>query len=79
MIVGVIIYVKNNLQFLIRTDLNNPNIEIVRVEIHCVDNKCLTGVKYRRPPNSRAVVLDHLAISLKNAVDTGLPIYLMPG
>lgn len=73
---GVIIYVKNNLQFFIRNDLSNPNIEIIWLEIHCVNNKFLTGVMYR-PPNSRAYVLDNLAISLENAIDTGLPIFLM--
>lgn len=73
---GVIIYVKNNLQFFIRNDLSNPNIEIIWLEIHCVNNKFLTGVMYR-PPNSRTDVLDNLAISLENALDTGLSKLLM--
>lgn len=41
---GVMIYVKNNVQFTIPNDLNSPNVEIIWVEIHCVNNKFLSGI-----------------------------------
>lgn len=46
------------------------------VEIHFINCKFLTGVIYR-PQKSKTDKLNNLAISLNNAIDTALSIFLM--
>lgn len=69
------INVKNHLQFSIRNDLNNPDFQIMWKKSTLLTANFLLG-SYR-PHNSRTDKLNNLAISLDNAIDTALPIFLM--
>lgn len=59
------INVKNHLQFSIRNDLNNPDFQIMWQKSTLLTANFLLGS------------LNNLAISLDNAIDTALPIFLM--
>lgn len=56
--------------------MSNLNIEIIWLEIYCVNNKFLIGVMYRFL-NFRVDVFDNLVILLENVIDIGLFIFLM--
>ena len=73
---GVALYIRNSLHYKSRSDLLNPNIEIIFVEIQNVNNKFLLSLIYR-PPNSKADFLEQLAACLEKALDTEMPIFLM--
>lgn len=73
---GLAIYLKNNIYFTRRLDLENNNIESIWIEIHSLKNKSLLGLFYR-PPNSANEFWDYFEETLENASDHNLDLLIL--
>ena len=66
---GEAVYIKNDIPYIQRTDLEILNIECVWVEIRLHGKRLLVGTYYR-PPNSDIAVLTNIENSIDLAIDT---------
>lgn len=73
---GLVIYMKNNIHYKRRSDLELPNIETIWVEINALNRKFLLGLFYR-PPNSSVDFWFSLENILENAVDHNLDLIIL--
>lgn len=73
---GLVIYIKNNIHYKRRSDLELPNIETIWVEINALNRKFLLGLFYR-PPNSSVDFWFSLENILENAVDHNLDLIIL--
>ena len=76
---GIIIYVKDNINFKRRRDLEVDGIECIWIELKLLHNKnVLLGVFYR-PPGSNNMYNSMVFDSIGLAIDTGLPDTIITG
>ena len=75
---GVIVYVKSNVGFCRRNDLEMNGIECIWIEISLRNRKILIGTFYR-PPNSSMIYLNMIENSISLAVDTGIKDIIITG
>ena len=68
---GVMVYVKDNLNYMRRLDIELPGIECLWIEIILKHKRILFGVSYR-PPNSDSIYLSLIEDSIHLAIDTGI-------
>ena len=65
---GLTIYIKNNLCFKRRTELESNDIENIWIEINSLKNKFLVGLFYR-PPNSQAEYWESFDENIEQVTD----------
>ena len=75
---GVILYVKNNIHYTRRHDLELRGVESIWIELTLKHKHILFGVFYR-PPNSEAVVFSAIEDSINLAVDSGVNDIIITG
>ena len=76
---GVILYVKNNLSYIRRQDLELNNLECIWVQIKsCNKRNILYGVFYR-PPNSDSVYISQIEDSIGLAIDSSISDVIITG
>ena len=75
---GVAVYVKDNIPYSRRADLELAGIECVWVEIHLRHKRLLIGTFYR-PPNSGSSCFNQIENSIGLAVDTGISDIIITG
>ena len=68
---GVMVYVKDNLNYMRRLDIELPGIECLWIEIILKHKRILFGVFYR-PPNSDSIYHSLIEDSIHLAIDTGI-------
>ena len=68
---GVILYVKNNIHYTRRQDLELRGVERIWIELTLKHKHTLFGFFYR-PPNSEAVIFSAIEDSINLAVDSGV-------
>ena len=73
---GVALYLRKEIHYERRVDLENPGLEILWCTIWTAGGKFLLGTAYR-PPSSQMEYWDTLAENIDRAIDTDLPIVLM--
>ena len=73
---GLIIYVKNNICFKRRQDLENNSIENIWIEVQALNNKFLLGLFYR-PPEAKAEYWVSFENIIENASEENLNIIIM--
>ena len=73
---GLIIYVKNNIFFKRRDDLETNSIENIRIEVQSLRNKVLLGLFYR-PPNATTDYWDAFEDIIEKALEENLDIIIM--
>ena len=66
---GICTFIRNNVHYKRRTDIELPNIECLSVEFYIHNRKILLGTFYR-PPNSLPAVLDSIENSIGLAFDS---------
>ena len=69
-------YIKNNIHFKRRDDLENNHIENIWVEVQSLKNKFLLGLFYR-PPNATIEYWDNLEDVIENTSEENLDIIIM--
>ena len=76
---GVILYVKNNLSYIQRQDLELNNLECIWVQIKSSKKRnILYGVFYR-PPNSDSVYISQIEDSIGLAIDSSISDVIITG
>ena len=75
---GVILYVKNNIHYTRRQDLELRGVESIWIELTLKHKHILFGVFYR-PPNSEAVIFSAIEDSINLAVDSGVNNIIITG
>ena len=75
---GVILYVKNNIHYTRRQDLELRGVESIWIELTLKHKHILFGVFYR-PPNSEAVIFSAIEDSINLAVDSGVNDIIITG
>ena len=75
---GVILYVKNNIHYTRRQDLELRGVECIWIELTLKHKHILFGVFYR-PPNSEAVTFSAIEDSINLAVDSGVNDIIITG
>ncbi|MCG8048538.1 MAG: reverse transcriptase domain-containing protein [Candidatus Thiodiazotropha endolucinida] len=73
---GLIIYIKRNILFKQRLDLENRDIENIWIEITCLNKTFLAGLFYR-PPNSLSDYWNSFENNIDNALDTNLDVIIL--
>ena len=75
---GVMLYVKENIYYKRREDLEIRGVENIWIEIANNHRRILFGLFYR-PPNSGANYFNDIEDSIALAVDTGIPDIIITG
>ena len=75
---GVILYVKNNIHYTRRQNLELRGVESIWIELTLKHKHILFGVFYR-PPNSEAVIFSAIEDSINLAVDSGVNDIIITG
>ena len=76
---GVVVYVKNNIAYTRRKDLEVNGVECIWIQVHFSKDKHLLFGLFYRPPNSSAIQDQSMERSLHLAVDTHLPNLVVTG
>ncbi len=75
---GVILYIKDNIHYKRRSDLEIIGIECIWIELVLLTKHILFGVYYR-PPNTNALQHSRIVDSIHLAVDTGISDIIITG
>ncbi len=75
---GILVYVKEHIPAIRRTDLEPQNLECLWVELRLKRKRVLLGTFYR-PPNSSPLVLGNIETSIGLALDTNIKDIIITG